>query len=82
MSTIWQVLIPVYLAGGILYALQNMRSNLFKTSAKALEQSGLSWTAIPMIFLSAVLWPLWLVSGYLVKWWLIRKIDSEDADDA
>lgn len=82
MSTIWQILIPVYLAGGILYALQNMRSNLFKTSAKALEQSGLSWTAIPMLFLSAALWPLWLVSGYLVKWWLIRKIDSEDVDDA
>lgn len=78
MNPIWNVVTPLYLGAGVIYALVNMRSNVFTASAKSLEHHRMAWTVIPMILLAAALWPIWLVTGYIVKWWILRKLDQED----
>lgn len=78
MSSPWHAVITAYLICGVLYAQLNMRSRFFSASARNLDRHGLAWTTIPMILLSAALWPLWMALGYFVKWWLIRKIDQEN----
>lgn len=78
MNSLLEAVIPAYLICGILYAQLQLKSRLAISSARNLDRDGLAWTVIPMILLSAALWPLWMVTGYFVKWWLIRKIEREN----
>lgn len=76
-NSLWNVVLPLYLGAGVIYALVNMRSSVFSASQRSLEQHRLGWTVFPMMILSAGLWPIWLLAGYIVKWWILRKLDQE-----
>lgn len=78
---IWQPLILAYLACGVVYAAINLKSSVARAGARSLDGHGLSWVLIPILILSAGLWPLWMASGYLVKWWLLRHVEEEDPDE-
>lgn len=74
----WSIAIPLYLGAGLVYALVNLRSTIAVRAVRNLDDQRLGWTVFPMVILSALLWPVWFLSGYAVRWWILRKLDRED----